>query len=218
MASKKLIRSEILPYHVTARVNNRERFPLPLAKMWEIFELECSVMIRVYEAEIQSFVMMPNHFHMIVTTPTRDLGVVMNPFMSSVTKTANLLAGRTGHLFGGPYRWSLINGTRYFGHAYKYVYRNPVRAGLCEQVEEFPFSTLHGLIGSSPLQIPLFFTRAALELGLPAIEASNQLGWLNRPFPKEAEELIRRGLRKKHFESIRDRKTRAIHPLLEQQL
>jgi hypothetical protein len=164
--------------------------------------------------EIQALVLMPNHFHMILTTPNRDLGEVMNSFMASVTRTANAISGRSGHMFGGPYYWSLIRGTRYFGHALKYVYRNPVRADLCERVEDYPWSTLHGLVGSAPVPFALHYTRIALEVGLPSVEPGEQLPWLNRPFPAEAENLIRKGLRRTTFDKIRDRKTRRPHELL----
>lgn len=157
---------------------------------------------------------MPNHFHMIVTVPQHDLGKVMSVFMASVTRTANLISGRSGHLFGGPYFWSLIASSRYFGHALKYVYRNPVRAKLCAQVEDYPFSTLAGLLGGAPLPFPIHFTRAGLELALPSSEPAQQVEWLNRPFPVEAESLIQQGLRKNVFDAIKDRKTRKpVEPL-----
>src|SRR5690606_20442105 len=107
----------------------------------------------------QAVVLMPNHFHMILTVPMHDLGVVMNRLMTSVSRRANLFSGRTGHLFGGPYFWSLIASFRYYGHALKYVYRNPVKGGLCERVERYPFGSLHGLLGYSHLPFPIHLTR-----------------------------------------------------------
>jgi REP element-mobilizing transposase RayT len=144
---------------------------------------ECLNLALVYEVEFHALVLMPNHFHMLVTVPKHDLGKVMSVFMASVTRTANLLSGRSGHLFGGPYHWSLINSSRYYGHALKYVYRNPVRAKLCSAVEEHPYSTLQGLLGETHLPFRLHFTRAGMELALPSAEPSEQLEWLNKPFP-----------------------------------
>jgi hypothetical protein len=48
-----------------------------------------------------------------------------------------------------------------------------------------------------------------MELALPSIEAADQLEWLNKPFPKEAQELIQRGLLKKVFHAIKNRETRS---------
>lgn len=214
MPRKLLQRSELLPYHVTARANNRETFPLPLDQLWEIIGFECLVLTIAYEVKIHALVLMPNHIHMLLTVPRHDLGLAMNVFLSSVTRSSNMLSGRSGHLFGGPYYGSLISGTHYFGHALKYVYRNPVKAKLCELVEEFPYSTLHGLLGHSHLPFPIHFTRVGMEINLPSGEPHQQLEWLNQPFPNEAERLIKKGLRKRIFETMLDRKSRKPIELL----
>ncbi|MCM2277103.1 MAG: hypothetical protein NDJ89_03420 [Oligoflexia bacterium] len=208
MPRKDLIRSKNFPYHVTARANNREPFPLDLEKMWRISASESGLVTVLYGARIHAFVMMPNHFHMLVSTPDEDLGVVMNFFMSSVTRIANSAAGRSGHIFGGPYFRTLIQSSLYFAHALKYVYRNPVRAQLCNRVEDYAFSTLHGLLGQSHLPFPVFMTETLLDVGLPSEEPGSWLEWLNRPSPVEADEFIKKALRKKSLEKILDRRTR----------
>jgi hypothetical protein len=117
-------------------------------------------------------------------------------------------------VLGGPYHWSLIGNSRYFGHALKYVYRNPVRAKICQRVEDYPYSSLHGLLGRSQLLFPIHYTRVGMELALPSMDAFEQLYWLNQPFPVEVQELIQKGLRRKIFENIMDRKTgRQSEPL-----
>ena len=55
-----------------------------------------------------------------------------------------------------------------------------------------------------------------MELSLPSLEPGEQLDWLNRPFPGEAESLIQRALRKRSLEVILDRKTRRPLELLNQ--
>jgi len=214
MPRKCLLRTNWLPYHVTVKTNNSELFHLPIERLWGIIGLECLNLSLVYETEIHALVLMPNHLHMLITVPDFDLGKVMNVFISSVTKTANLLSARSGHLFGGPYYWSLINNTRYFGHALKYVYRNPVRANLCPRVQDYRYSTIHGLVGQSHLPFPIHLTRSGLEINLPSVEAHEQLDWLNSPFSAEVENLIQKGLKRKLFQAVIDRKTRTqIDPL-----
>lgn len=215
MSPRALVRSNLLPYHVTARVNNREQFHVPLPQMWKIIGNECLALSYVYGVEFHSLVMMPNHFHMLMTVPEHDLGQVMNVFISYITRTSNLFSGRIGHLFGRRYYWSLVDSSRYFGHVYKYVYRNPARAQLCEGVEDYPYSTVQGLLGTQHLPFPLHYTRVGMELALPSDEAAEQLVWLNRPFPNEVETLIRQGLRKRVFSRVIDRKTRKPVELLE---
>jgi putative transposase len=209
MGRKKLIRSDHFPYHVTARTNNRVLFPVALNFIWQIATEELYVLSILYEIEIQGFVLMPNHIHLLITVPKEDLGVIMRNFLSVLTRRVNGLSGQTGHLLGGPYFWTMITSTRYFGHALKYLYRNPIRAGLCEKVEEYEFSTASGLLGQTHLPFPIHFTRIGLEINLPDPEISDAwIEWLNRPFTKEAEELIQRSLKKRKLKELINRNTR----------
>jgi len=210
MGRKPLHRSDLLPYHVTARVNNREDFHLDLESMWALLGSECLSLRLIYGVEIHALVLMPNHFHLLLTVPEHDLGIAMNVFISQVTRFSNIKSGRSGHLFGGPYYWSLINSSRYFGHVLKYIYRNPVRAKLCDKAEDYPFSTLAGLIGRAHLPFPVFYTRIGMEIGHPVDQSQKLLDWLNRPFPGEAEKLIRKGLRRPYFEKFKSKKERRM--------
>ena len=96
MPRKKFIQDDFCPYHVTARGNNKEPFPLDLKTLWSIFNSECLNQTITSGAEIHALVLMPNHFHLILTTPEDNLGVVMSKLLSYVTKEANLRAGRSG--------------------------------------------------------------------------------------------------------------------------
>src|SRR4051812_21996239 len=108
MPRKSLIRSDRLPYHVTARANNREAFHLPMEVVWRVFECQCFEISVLFGARIHSFVLMNNHFHMLISTPHEDLGEVMMHFMRSGTRLLNLISGRSGRVFGARYFWSLI--------------------------------------------------------------------------------------------------------------
>ena len=212
MPRKLLHRTDWNPYHVTARVNNREHFPLSLDEQWKIFADECLYIRTLFEVEFHAFVMMPNHIHLILTVPMKDsdLGKIMSVFLSSVTVRTNKRSARSGHLFGGPYHRTTIHSARYFYHALKYVYRNPVRGGICEKVEDYPFSTFTGLFGRTSVPFPIHFTRAGLEIHLPSEEPGQWVDWLNRPFDVELEKKIRFGLTKKVFGPRLDPKTRTL--------
>jgi len=219
MGRKRLISSNVFPYHITARVNNREVFPIPLDIVWNLMSSEWFSLQILYKFEIHAFVLMPNHFHLLASTPEEGLGKIMNVFMSVVSKRINDLSGKTGHVFGGPYYWSLITSTRYYGHALKYVYRNPVRACLSHTVEEYPYSTARGIIGYSPLILPLSFTQCGLEANIPDPNRHFEwLDWLNHPFPSEAEDLIREALRKREIHELKSPTSRRPIELLKKLL
>jgi len=218
MPRKNLIRSDVFPYHITARVNNKEAFPILMSEMWTLTTSECYLVQLLYEVEIHALVLMPNHFHLLMTVPFEefDLGKVMNRFMSDLTLHTHQKSGRSGRLFGKRYHWSLIQSSRYYGHALKYVYRNPVKGGLCETVEDYPFSTLHGLVGRTHLPFPIQFTRAGLERDIPdPKDGWPWLDWLNRPFPNEVGPLLRKALKQKELRFLLDQRTRRPESRLE---
>ena len=199
MPRKNLIRSKIFPYHVTARVNNRECFYIPLHDVWSVLGHHCLEISILFKTQIHALVLMPNHIHLLLSTPEEDLGVVMNYFMSSVTRTLNAKSGRTGRLFGARYYRSLIDSGLYFAHALKYVYRNPVKAGLCLRVEEYPFSTLSGVLGSQRLRFPLYFPFQKTHFIWISQNIDQQLNWLNKDIREDHQIAIKKALRKVNF-------------------
>ncbi len=199
MPRKPLIRSRELPYHVVARANNRERFVLPLDEMWEILTHECYAISTLFGVQIHALVLMINHYHLLLSSPNEDLGKVMQYFAWFVTRNANLKSGRIDHVFGGPYHGSLIDSTAYYRHALRYVYRNPVRAGICRRVEDYRFSTLRGLLGEAVSPFPLWPGPQEYGLWEASENPSALLPWLNQHVPSSHDEAIRKGLRKTQF-------------------
>ncbi len=70
-------------------------------------------------------------------------------------------------------------------NVYKYLYRNPVEAGLCKRVQDYKYSTLYGIMGESRLIIPIE------EDSIMSLEELNEiLIWLNtEPSEKNKEDL-----------------------------
>jgi REP element-mobilizing transposase RayT len=199
MPRKHLIRNSYFPYHVTARVNNRELFPIPLERVWEHMSTELLASVIKMESQIQAFVLMPNHFHLILTTPTFDLGQTMAVLMRNVTKDVMGEAGKEGRLFQGRYHWSAIHNAHYYRHALKYVYRNPVKAKLCENVEDYAWSTITGRIGKTFLPFPLTPTRTGFDFEEHVTRPYDSLSWLNEAHSAEANMRIQIALMKKIF-------------------
>ena len=199
MPRKTLIYSDYFPYHITVRSNNKEWFYIHIEEAWKIFEAQANILSILFDINIHAFVLMNNHFHMILTTPKKNIGEAMKYFLRETARQINQSTGRINHVFGNRYHWTLIMHPIHFAHTIKYVYRNPVTAGLCSQVEEYPFSTLHGLLGQS--QLPFFYKPSGWAVGslVPDLE-TNFLKWLNTDYKAEHYELLHRALRRFIFE------------------
>jgi putative transposase len=194
MPRKRFFPTDQFPYHVTARSHRREWFSLPMDKVWDIFCRYLYFITLAYGVRIHSFVLMSNHFHMLLTTPNANLDEAMNYFMREVAKAINSESQQTNQVFGGPYHWTVIKNRTYYRHAYKYVYRNPIEVGLCHLAHRYPYSTLPGILGLDRLPFPAFDNMGIISNPGP------QLEWLNSPFPQPGFlEEIRNAMKKFEF-------------------
>lgn len=150
---------------------------------------------RLYGMKIHSFVLMPNHFHLLASFPEANIGACMNYFMRETSREITRLSGRINQTYGNRHHKSMIDSYHYFMNVYKYVYRNPVRARLSKLVQTYPYSTLAGLCGLQKLVIPLEPDTLIFN---PAFQEAT-LTWLNTKPKPEHEEEIRKGLKHPTF-------------------
>jgi putative transposase len=163
--------------------------------MQEIWD-EASSILRIltwaFDFKIHAFVLMANHYHLLVTTPSGNLDDGMRYFQSELSRWIHERSGTEGFKFGTRYRWSVINNVRYARDVFRYVIQNPLRAGVISSIEEYPYSTIHHQLGFSNAGIPIF--PLLLAEGIPEIDDSNFEGWANELPPSMALEKIRKGL------------------------
>jgi putative transposase len=155
MGRKNLIRASYLPYHVTARTNNKEWFDLPLCEVWLLIQNALKEAEEIHHVEIVSFVLMGNHYHMLLITPESNLDSFMYEFNKRLSLKIRKSTGRINKIFGGRYKWCLIQSQNYFLNCYRYVYQNPVRAGVVEKCEDYPYSTLRAVLGKVHFSVPV---------------------------------------------------------------
>ena len=154
-----------------------------------------------------AYCLMPNHFHLLISTPGEDLGKAMQTFIASVTRKINLKSGRTGRVFGARYHWSLIGSPNYYDNVLKYVYRNPVKGGLITTVQNYRYSSLGAILENTAswIQPPLGY-----EMNIPNNRKTEFLNWLNQPFGTEQEIAIKKGFLKPEFHPPKNRSDRKI--------
>jgi REP element-mobilizing transposase RayT len=92
-------------------------------------------------ADIIAYVLMPNHYHLLVKVVTDELSHAMQLFGISYTKAMNRRFQRTGALFQGAFRAKLVEKDEYLLHLSRYIHLNPVRAGLVKRAEDWVYSS-----------------------------------------------------------------------------
>lgn len=197
MGRQTLIRDADGIYHVTSRCNNREWFSLPMEFVWHIFDRNIGPLSERYETEIHTFVLMANHFHLLLSAPLLNLDRFMRDFMTTISKKIARGSKRINHVFGARYKWSLVTNPFDAAIVYKYVCRNPVRAGICDRVEQYAYSTIM-CIFDNRCTIPIV-ERIDPIGSFARVPVETRLQWLNLPAPHEHELLIRNGLRRFEF-------------------
>ena len=87
---------------------------------------------------IHAFVLMDNHYHLLLETPKANLVTGMKWFQGTYTQRFNRRHRRRGHLFQGRYRALVVDGSSgdYFAVVSSYIHLNPVRAFLFDTQRE----------------------------------------------------------------------------------
>ena len=132
-------------YHVTARGNERKRIYYSKAD-YEKFKAYLEEAQEKYGYLLHCYVLMTNHYHLIIETPRANLSSVMHYINSSYTNYINIKKRRSGHLFQGRYKAILIDRDSYLLELSRYLHLNPVRAKMVERPEDYPYSSYRAYI------------------------------------------------------------------------
>ena len=120
---------------------------------------------------IHAFVVMTNHYHLLLETPEANLVVGMKWLQGTYTQRFNLRYRLRGHLFQGRYKALLIDGEEpgHFLQASSYIHLNPVRAGLVkanQPLKIYPWSSFPSYLASASKRIEwVHVDRVLGELG-----------------------------------------------------
>ncbi|MBP7573511.1 MAG: transposase [Rhodoferax sp.] len=170
------------PHHVIQRGNNRQAIFSSPADYQTLLDL-LRINAEKFGVAIHAYVLMTNHFHLLATPQTADaLPQMMQAVGRSYVRYFNDLQGRTGTLWEGRYKSTLIQTDRYLLACMAYIDLNPVRAGLVAQAGDYVWSSHGHYIGRKTDKLitphPLYW-----ELG-------------NTPFAREAAyaDLVRAGV------------------------
>ena len=113
-------------YHVTARGNERKNLFRSDADRLRFVEklAEC---VQAHHIRLYAYVLMSNHFHLLLETPRGNLSAFMQQFNTSYTVYFNCKYRRVGHLLSGRYKAPVVEGDEYLLKLTRYVHLNPVK-------------------------------------------------------------------------------------------
>lgn len=136
-------------YHVTCRGNERKAI-FRNDKDREMFLDLLSRSLDIFNVHLLAYACMPNHFHLLVTTPESNLSQFMRHFNISYTGAFNRKYRRSGHLYQGRYKSLLIDADNYLLEVSRYIHLNPLRVKSIESVQK----RWNTLLGSDETSLP----------------------------------------------------------------
>jgi putative transposase len=180
------------PHHIIQRGNNRQ----PIFGGTADYELLLGLVdehARKQHVALHAYVLMSNHFHLLATPETAEgIPQMMQAVGRRYVRNYNLRYARTGTLWEGRYRSTLIQAERYLLACMVYLDLNPVRAGMVADPGDYPWSSYQHYIGRRHDKLvtphPLYW-----ELG-------------NTPFSRDQAylELVRAGISRQQEQALTD--------------
>ena len=132
-----------IPQHVIQRGNNRE--PCFYAEEdYRRYLNDLHESAVKFKCKVHAYVLMTNHVHLLVT-PMADYGVsqMMQALGRRYVYYINRTYKRTGTLWEGRYKSSLIDSDHYLFTCMRYIELNPVRASMVDHPGEYKWSSYH---------------------------------------------------------------------------
>ena len=174
------------PHHVIQRGNNRQLIFREEVD-YQRFLAWLKEAARFYQVAIHAYVLMPNHIHLLATpSDATGLALMMQKVGRFYVPWFNNKYERSGGLFEGRFRTSLIDTESYFLACSRYIELNPVRAGLSAGPLDYPWSSyahhtgvrtdglvtdhlLYWGMGNTPFQREAAYTELVMQ-GIPQDE------------------------------------------------
>jgi putative transposase len=170
------------PHHVIQRGNNRQAI-FSTSADYETLLAMLDEHAHKAGVAIHAYVLMSNHFHLLATPETVEgIPQMMQAVGRRYVRYFNQRQARTGTLWEGRYKSTLIQAERYLLACMAYIDLNPVRAGIAVEPGDYPWSSHGHYVGLRNDKLvsphPLYW-----ELG-------------NTPFARDAAyaELVRAGI------------------------
>ena len=141
-------------YHITARGNRKE----PIFYQNEdrkVFLDKIKETFLKYSFGCFAYCLMDNHYHLFLRTLYPNISEGMHYLNTSYTNWFKARHKVVGVLFQGRYKSLIVDENRYCVHLSAYIHLNPYRAGIVEDLREYPWSSYPDYIGreASPVEL-----------------------------------------------------------------
>jgi len=184
------------PHHVVQRGHNRQTV-FPQRSDYERYLATLLEFKQQYGVKLYAYCLMTNHVHLLLAPATpAGIGQLMKRLAGRHTRRRNRHDQRSGTLWEGRYRSSLVDRDDYLLACCRYIELNPVRAGIVGDPVEYPWSSCrHRLAPEMPAWLdpdPCYLAMGENDKARQAVYRA----FLDEGVPSAQRELIREAVQR----------------------
>jgi putative transposase len=167
MARRRRIQFPGAVYHVMSR-GNRKSLIVDDDDDRRTFTSTFSEAAREYQVRVYACCLMSTHYHTLLDTPRGNLSEFIRAVNTDYSKAFNRRHERVGHTFEQRFTSLVVQREKYLRRVARYIALNPVKAGLCRNASDWPWSTHRATAGleDAPSWLHLDWLRWAFRAGL----------------------------------------------------
>jgi putative transposase len=130
-----------IPQHITQRGNNRQVCFFGTAD-YELYLALLAVACERHRCAVHAYVLMTNHVHLLMTPETAEgISLVIRDLGRDYVRQINKAYGRSGTLWEGRFKSSLVAREDYCLACHRYIETNPVRAKMAASPADYRWSS-----------------------------------------------------------------------------
>ena len=132
-----------VPQHVVQRGNNRQA-SFFVEQDYGVYLDKLKDYAKKYQVDVHAYVLMTNHVHLLMTPQTnKGVSQLMQSLGRYYVRYINQTHHRSGTLWEGRYKSTLVDSEQYLLLVSRYIELNPVRASMVAHPAEYPWSSYH---------------------------------------------------------------------------
>jgi len=135
-------------YHIMNRGRRSEKIFLDESD-YRMFLLLLEETSEIWNVRVAAFCLMPNHYHLLIQTPDANIAKAMRQINGIYTQRFNRKHAYDGPLFRGRYKSNLVSEDEYLLALVRYIHKNPVKAGIVDDLKEYIWSSHKGYLSSA---------------------------------------------------------------------
>jgi len=135
-------------YHVMNRARRREKLFLDDGDR-TLFLKVLEASNKLFHVEVHAYVLMSNHYHLLLHTPKPNLARCMRHINGVFTQKINKKYKTDGQIFRGRYKSILVDAEEYLLEIVRYIHRNPLKKGLVTEPGDYKWSSHRVYMGKT---------------------------------------------------------------------